>query len=660
MDAIQSTINDGVFGWVNGTTTTLNDTINAFYDDIQNAVNTVFNGSIFESPVNDFIKCFIGSKVDAIEEALTFLHDNLHVDIPRVNETVLILSPDSVNEVSQPIASAAIGGGSGDSDGLIGKLVNSYTASLKKERVMFAIFMALWGVVVLMGLSVIFWHSVIHPYMEKRGRKRWEAEQRVGIQDIGPFLAGNTGVSGQSSEKMAFTSFSPLPSPRGSVFKPFWSSRSNSPSGREETPLSSQESLRQPSQNEIAHGDTFVQKVTAPALVKKKSAKLLALGRRAMRGERLKKDGTDDEIDLPLSPSPVEVVREPVGPHNKVMALYGKITGLFSQKKDATDEPNDSFGSFEEEELEKGRPKLQVYTQRGLDKYGPPRKQVDSMTQRHAEQGLRSHWSTSPGATQTSWMKVMSPTKKAVYANSAPGMAIQTPTVIVSQEPDTPSYLATHPSIGIPIRARRPSVPLDVGSEYEDSTRSTTMVPAPELLPVPLYNGSGIAQQAYQFPQPPRHPHLQNVFSSVRPLPEDGHSSPPPPSESPRMYQPQLALAPPPVSSYPNGHKRASSLATTATSQWRVTNAAPDDYSSSAASLASRESNNHDQAREVHDQNSSTPMTRLLTTTHARHSSTVVNPFITPFDDEHRVRISHPTGAGARKSIPTNPFVHAI
>ncbi|PPR02984.1 hypothetical protein CVT26_004928 [Gymnopilus dilepis] len=63
---------------------------------------------------------------------------------------------------------------------------------------------------------------------------------------------------------------------------------------------------------------------------------------------------------------------------------------------------------------------------------------------------------------------------------------------------------------------------------------------------------------------------------------------------------------------------------------------------------------------QVQGQTSLTPVTRLLPTTHARGSSTVVNPFITPFDDEHRVRISHPTGAGARKSIPTNPFVHAI
>ncbi|KAH0828015.1 hypothetical protein J3R83DRAFT_3664 [Lanmaoa asiatica] len=99
-----STINNGLFGWVNGTTTTLNSTLNNFYADVQNLVGTVFNGTILETPTQDFIKCLVGSKVDAIEQALTFLNQNLNVNLPRANETVLVLSPTDVNEITQPIA----------------------------------------------------------------------------------------------------------------------------------------------------------------------------------------------------------------------------------------------------------------------------------------------------------------------------------------------------------------------------------------------------------------------------------------------------------------------------------------------------------------------------------------------------------------------------
>ena len=144
IDNIQSTINDGLFGWVNGTTTTLNNTVNAFYSDLQDVVSTIFNGTILEQPAQEFLRCFIGSKVDAIENALTFLHDNLNIDIARVNESILVLSPDEVNGVTKPIAAAAVGNGDSSDGGLVGRLIDTYVQSLKKERIMFAIFLLLW------------------------------------------------------------------------------------------------------------------------------------------------------------------------------------------------------------------------------------------------------------------------------------------------------------------------------------------------------------------------------------------------------------------------------------------------------------------------------------------------------------------------------------
>ena len=173
VDSVQSTINDGLFGWVNGTTTTLNDTVNAFYTDIQNVVNSVFNNTPLNEPLQEFLRCFLGSKVDAIEEALTFLHDNLHVDVPRVNDTVLVLSPAAVNEAAQPIAQAAVGTGNGDDTGLVGRVVEVYVKSLKQERIMFAIFAGLWLFVVFMALCFLFWASYGRPmFLRARGARR--------------------------------------------------------------------------------------------------------------------------------------------------------------------------------------------------------------------------------------------------------------------------------------------------------------------------------------------------------------------------------------------------------------------------------------------------------------------------------------------------------
>jgi hypothetical protein len=184
VDNIQSTVNDGLFGWVNGTTSTLNDTLNTFYSDLQNAVSTLFNGTVLESPAQEFIACFIGSKVNAIEEALTFLQDNLHIDIPRVNESILVLSPDEMNTATRPIATAAVGNNNSPDGGLLGRLINSYVKSLKKERIMFGIFLGLWGIVVLMALVVIFWNSYGRRFFHARRKRSFERDQRTGIDNI--------------------------------------------------------------------------------------------------------------------------------------------------------------------------------------------------------------------------------------------------------------------------------------------------------------------------------------------------------------------------------------------------------------------------------------------------------------------------------------------
>lgn len=184
IDAVQTTLNDGLFGWVNQTTTNLNATVSEFYTDIENAVNSVFGNTILQEPAQEFLRCFIGSKVDAIENVLTFLHDNLHINMPRMNDSVLVVSQGTVNEAVQPIAAAAIGGGSNDHDSLIGRIINSYADSLRKERIMFCVFLGLWGLVVLMGIGVILWHSHGRRIVENRRRKRWMNQRSQGLDSL--------------------------------------------------------------------------------------------------------------------------------------------------------------------------------------------------------------------------------------------------------------------------------------------------------------------------------------------------------------------------------------------------------------------------------------------------------------------------------------------
>lgn len=176
--AVQTTINSDLFGWVNATIVPLNSTLASFYTEVQDTVNSIFGGSPLEAPAQEFVSCILGSKVTSIEKALTFLQENLQVNLPRVNETALVLSQSNVNEVATPISAAAVGSGDdGEDGGVVGKIISRYIETLEKERITFFIFLLLWAAVVLAALIIISWHTCIVPALHRRDLKepRWLA-----------------------------------------------------------------------------------------------------------------------------------------------------------------------------------------------------------------------------------------------------------------------------------------------------------------------------------------------------------------------------------------------------------------------------------------------------------------------------------------------------
>lgn len=531
VDVIQNTINSGVFGWVNVTTTTLNDTIVEFYNDVQDAINTVFNGTILDQPAQEFIKCLIGSKVDAIETALTFLHDNLKVDIPRVNDSILVLSPADVNETVQPIATAAIGGGEDNKEGLIGKLVNAYANSLRKERLMFAIFMGLWGFVVLMALCIIAWNSYGRTWLQARNKRKWERQQR-GIDDITMFrgVGSRNEVKEEVKPEPDLPSFTPLPSPRpGFALNPF--SRSASPAPASTLSETRQEKSWDNFFNGRKRNDSETLSISKPM-------KLMSVRK-------------SNELVMDEDWQPRNVSNDLQGDDTRPTWI-GRLVGMLGRKDQGERDATADIGS-------RGRPNLRISIHRAssLRPVGLPRVEIDDVAETSIQDKAvpRSAWSESPTPIQTTvpWMNRI----------------VTTPKREQHQIP-----------IGLPPRPNQPNVDSVYGS-------SETVQPTP--LAMPLHHG---------FPRTHKRSSTPPV---VRMLPLQLH----------------YALCPP-----PDRHRRNSSVPSPA----------------------------------MENSPSITPVTRLLTTTHARQSSSI-NPFATPFDDEHRVTITAPPPANARRSIPTNPFI---
>ncbi|KAF7356888.1 Plasma membrane fusion protein PRM1 [Mycena venus] len=590
VDSIQSTINDGLFGWVNSTTTTLNTTIENFYEDIQNAVNLVFNNTILDAPIQEFIKCIIGSKVDAIENALTFLHDNLNINMPRVNETILVLSPQSVDEATQPIAAAAVGDQNGDG-GLIGKLVNSYAASLRKERLMFGIFMALWGVVVLMGLAIILWHSYGRQFVEKRRRRKWEREQRsLPMAEEKGFGSGSGSGSGNiANEHSDLPSFTPLPSPKlGGSFNPFAFGRSASPKPPKNADSGSMNSFEKSNNRSW---DTFFDKpkssrsnITTKEI--SKPMKLISFGRR----------GREVFVGDRRAPTPLSTTEElePDQSGRRTTKWFARVAGLLGKPQQSpTIEPYPEF-SPNRNSGARVRPTLRITVASDLaseaEHNAPVPQQLDND---------RSRWSVSPENTARApirpWTGLMSPTTGAWRHK---------------HKPSVPSNVNS----------------MDVNSLY-DVSRASVPAGQPTPLAMPLHSGFDVPRKQAILPQHPA------IFTPA-PGPETRHR--------------RSISVPAPTDAYNYNHDLRASRRLT------VRNAAdvPPPVSTPTQTPNNPFSDVHQLAVPANDPQPSTPVTRLLTTTHARRSSSV-NPFVTPFDDEHRVTIAH---SDARKSVQTNPF----
>ncbi|CEQ43075.1 SPOSA6832_04973, partial [Sporobolomyces salmonicolor] len=186
--SVQDGINDDLFGWVNETTTALNTTMYTFYDGITDALTDVFNGTVLNDPILDLVYCLVGSKVNAISTALTWLHSNAHISLPTVSHSVLLLSTNRSTELTDSLTSS---NSSVSTTAIVDKMVNSYAHSLEQQRMGFSVAIGIWALVVVMGLIGMWWRSNGEDHFE-----RWRGRP-----------VGGGGGGGGADEKFVFKPF---------------------------------------------------------------------------------------------------------------------------------------------------------------------------------------------------------------------------------------------------------------------------------------------------------------------------------------------------------------------------------------------------------------------------------------------------------------------
>lgn len=152
---INNDINHDVFGWVNISTTAVNNTLNVFVDEMLIGLNATFGGTPLYTPVLEVLNCLVLLKVNGIEKALTWAHDHAHVDFPRLpNDTFSIGTLARVSEAGNG-SILATGPGSTATDE-ISSIVNHVTSliakTIRQEAIISTCVLLVWVIIVLIGL----------------------------------------------------------------------------------------------------------------------------------------------------------------------------------------------------------------------------------------------------------------------------------------------------------------------------------------------------------------------------------------------------------------------------------------------------------------------------------------------------------------------------
>jgi hypothetical protein len=166
-------INREVFGWVNTSTTALNNTLNTFSDEMVSVLNATFGGTILYDPVMEVVNCVIGLKIAGIEKGLTWVHDNAHVAFPQFNSDVFSLGAvASIASNSSSTDSFLSSPGDVASDSItsaIVKMSNKLAEQIKTEAIISAALVGIWVLVVLIALARVLYASLLRDKTRAEG-----------------------------------------------------------------------------------------------------------------------------------------------------------------------------------------------------------------------------------------------------------------------------------------------------------------------------------------------------------------------------------------------------------------------------------------------------------------------------------------------------------
>lgn len=147
-------INQKVFGWVNTSTTAVNDTLNSFVDGMSDVLNKTFGDTILYEPIKGVLNCLITLKIEGVQKGLTWVHDHAHIDFPLMsNDTFSLGAVASINNESSTFLASPDSKTKDEITEVIISLTDKIKSAILQEAIISTCLCLIWVFIVLVGCS---------------------------------------------------------------------------------------------------------------------------------------------------------------------------------------------------------------------------------------------------------------------------------------------------------------------------------------------------------------------------------------------------------------------------------------------------------------------------------------------------------------------------
>ncbi|KAI9016039.1 hypothetical protein DFJ74DRAFT_709103 [Hyaloraphidium curvatum] len=151
---LEESFNRNVLGWANDAVRTINATVGSVSDVVVRAVNDgLAPVPWFRTAVADFLRCFLGSQLTALDMLANVMTRNLAMGLPRVNLTGFVQDPLHTAALQNGVEAALFGRASNDSShGIVGSAVDRFQDTVRSQMVFFSVLLGVGMFVPFMGL----------------------------------------------------------------------------------------------------------------------------------------------------------------------------------------------------------------------------------------------------------------------------------------------------------------------------------------------------------------------------------------------------------------------------------------------------------------------------------------------------------------------------